>query len=75
MATTAQQAYDAIKKLEANNTFPLPAPNKTVHVGNFDAVLVALFGLLAFAAATYLVSTTANSITRSAHPGRRMAGT
>ena len=37
MADTAQEAYDAIKKLEADNVFPLATPAKTVHVGNFDA--------------------------------------
>ena len=34
---TAQEAYDAIKKLEADNIFPLATPAKTVHVGNFNA--------------------------------------
>ena len=37
MSNTAQQAYDAIKKLEADNVFPLATPTKTVHVGNFNA--------------------------------------
>ena len=59
MATTAQQAYDAIKKLEANNTFPLPAPNKTVHVGNFDAAT----GKFKYAIKTVTITETEKSAT------------
>ncbi len=59
MATTAQQAYDAIKKLEANNTFPLPAPNKTVHVGNFDAAT----GKFKYAIKTVTITETEKSST------------
>ena len=36
MANTIQQAYDAIKKLEQNNTFPVPIASQTVHVGSLD---------------------------------------
>ena len=36
MANTTQQAYDAIKKLEQNNTFPVPIASQTVHVGSLD---------------------------------------
>lgn len=34
---TAQQAYDAIKSLEAQGRFPLPLGAQTVRVGTFDA--------------------------------------
>jgi hypothetical protein len=37
LATTAQQAYDAIKNLEATGKFPLPLTTATVLVGTFHA--------------------------------------
>lgn len=37
MGNTAQQAYDAIKNLEAEGTLPLPEPAVTKFVGTFNA--------------------------------------
>ena len=37
MANTAQQAYDAIKKLEAQGQLPLPEPSIKKLVGTFHA--------------------------------------
>jgi hypothetical protein len=37
MANTAQQAYDAIKNLEASGELPLPEPSVTKLVGSFNA--------------------------------------
>jgi hypothetical protein len=37
MPYTPQQAYDAIKNLEAQSKFPIPIPTATINVGTFDA--------------------------------------
>jgi hypothetical protein len=54
MGNTAQQAYDAIKNLEAQGKLPLPEPAFTKFVGSFNAAS----GKFGFAIPTTVVTTT-----------------
>ncbi|HEY8997135.1 MAG TPA: hypothetical protein VIM60_04525, partial [Edaphobacter sp.] len=55
MSYTAQQAYDAIKNLEKQTTFPLPLTTTTVDVGTFDAATGAFSYSVATETQTYTI--------------------
>jgi hypothetical protein len=64
--STAQQAYDAIKNLEAQGIFPIPKTAATILIGKFDANT----GKFGFSVPTRKVTTIVDPGDRSARPPR-----